>query len=153
MNPLEGLDPEELVKLSDVDFQERVRKHARAKTSDAMQVINEVMHESDDDQARLIAAAKMLKIAKAEEEEKTGVLPFGVSEEVFRIALTGLAQLASIASTNKPPEVLRDVTPARADPRPFIADDSPLNVKPKLPEDSYEAPGANIIEENVDVEE
>ena len=127
INPLDGLDPEELVLLSDVEFQAKVRKHARSKTADAMNVIEDVMHSSEDDQARLIAATKMLKIAKAEEEEKGAFLPSSIPPEVFAIALAGLGKLAGIAQANLPQAVLRNVTPASSDPRPFIPDDSPLN--------------------------
>ena len=173
MNPLEGLDPDELVALSDVGFQEKVKKHARAKTAEAFDVISDVMHNSDDDQARLIAAGKYLHIAKVE-DEKAMATPIGVSEEVMRIALVGLGQLVSIARDTTVTAHLRDVTPARADPRPFIADDSPLNAMPKdekgrplnayprdvegvddpggrLAEEGYEVPGADLIKENVNV--
>ena len=102
INPLDGLDPEELVLLSDVEFQAKVRKHARSKTADAMNVIEDVMHSSEDDQARLLAATKMLKIAKAEEEEKGSFLPSSIPPEVFAIALAGLGKLAGIAQANFP---------------------------------------------------
>ena len=113
-DPLAQLDPKELVSLSDSSFQETVRKHARGKTALAMQTIQEVMTESDDDQARLIAATKILKIAKAEDEQSGAALPFGITEEVLKIALAGLGKLASIAGANLPSAVLRDVTPARS---------------------------------------
>ena len=147
MNPLEDLKPEELIELSDQDFQEVVRKHAKGKTAEAMRTIQEVMTDSDDDQARLLAANKMLKLAKAEEEE-TSALPFGISEEVFLAALSGLGKLASIAQKNQPSSILRNVTPAKADPRKnFIPDDSPLNTDPKSPDARL------LIEENLSVEE
>ena len=147
MNPLDGLNPEELISLSDVNFQVKVKTRARALTAKAMETIEDVMDSSDDDQARLIAAGKVLNIAKVEQEDLKA-LPTGISEEVFRIALAGLGQLAAIAAAARPPAHLIDVTPARADPRPFIPDDSPLNVEPKHADGQYP-----IIEENLNVEE
>jgi hypothetical protein len=126
-NPLDGLEPEELIALSDIEFQGHVRRHARSKAGNAMATIEEVMNTSDDDQARILAATKMLKIAKAEEEEKGTFLPSSIPPEVFAIALAGLGKLAGIAQANLPQAVLRNVTPASSDPRPFIPDDSPLN--------------------------
>ena len=131
-SPLENLDPAELASLSDKDFQEKVRHHARGRISRVLTTIEDVMDNSDDDQARLIAATKYLKIAKAEEEEKSSFLPPGVSEEVFKIALAGIAQLASIARDTTATAKLINITPARTDPRPFIPDDSPLNTPPTV---------------------
>jgi hypothetical protein len=154
-NPLEDISPEVLAGMSDTEYQGNVRKHARSKTIDAMHTIEDVMHNSDDDQARLIAANKYLKIAKAEEEEKFSALPNGISPEVFAIALAGLGKLVSIAAGTTVSARLRDVTPAKADPRPFIPDDSPLNLPAVSPSiEDYNAPGADVIEENaIDVEE
>lgn len=161
MNPLESLNPEELISLTDRDFQDSVKLRARALTGEAIEVIHEVMHESDDDQARLLAAGKILNVAKVEQEDLKA-LPLGVSEEVMRIALSGFAQLASIARDTTTTAKLRDVTPARSDPRPFIPDDSPLNATPKAEQlrelsgpiiEGYGAPGADIIEENIYEEE
>ena len=163
MSALEDLKPEELLALSDSDFQAKVRSHARSKTSDALNTIEDVMHNSDDDQARLIAASKYLKIAKAEEEEQAHVPLNSVSEEVLAKALVGLGQLAAIAAATRQTAIPVAFTPAASDPR-IAHDNSPFNIPaPKaigrrvvtegqLPE-SYEAPGADIIEENVDVEE
>lgn len=153
MNPLESLDPEELISLSDVDFQEAIRRHARAKTSDAMNTIENVMNSSDDDQARLLAAGKILKIAKAEEEdEKRGLLGSGVSEEVMALALAGFAKLASIAAEGSPQAILRNVTPAQSDPRPFIPDDSPLNTRQAELQAMQENEKGLLIEENLQEE-
>ena len=152
-DPLAQLDPKELISLSDSGFQETVRKHARGKTALAMQTIQEVMTESDDDQARLIAATKILKIAKAEDEQSGTALPFGITEEVLKIALAGLGKLASIAGANLPSAVLRDVTPARSDPRPFIPDDSPLNRAIPVIPDFPDADSDISIEENAPIEE
>jgi hypothetical protein len=137
MNPLDSLDPSELVSLSDSDFQETVKKHARAKVSEAFTTIEDVMASSDDDQARLVAASKILAIAKVDQEDSR-VLPSSISEEVFRIALAGLGQIAKLASSTTETSVLKNVTPARSDPRLALIDDSPLNVKPKLKDISYE---------------
>jgi hypothetical protein len=114
------------------------------------------MDNSDDDQARLMAAGKVLNVAKVEQEDLKA-LPTGVSPEVFQIALAGLAKLASLAADTTITARLRDVTPAKADPRPAfgLPDDSPLNA-PKVqrnPLDDYEIAGADVIEENVNVEE
>jgi hypothetical protein len=151
VNPLDGLDPKELVALSDIDFQDTVRKHARAKVADAFLTIEDVMDSSDDDQARLIAAGKILNIAKVDDERQK-VLPLGVSEEVMKIALAGFAQLASIARDTTTTAVLRDVTPARADPRPLLPDLSPLDVpleSKELPdEDETEGIGEKIPDES-----
>ena len=125
MNPLEKLDPEELIKLSDEDFQDTVQQKARAMVAEAMSTIEDVMTSSDDDQARLTAATKTLDLAGAREANKA--LPFGVSEEVFAIALAGLLKLPSLGTGET--LLLRDVTPAKADPRMLSLDDSPLNAK------------------------
>jgi hypothetical protein len=117
MNPLERLDPEELVKLSDVDFQETVKLRAKALAATAMDTIEDVMNDIDDSQARMVAANKILDLAGAKDSAKS--LPFGITEEVFRIALAGLGQLSSIARSSNNEMLLRDVTPAKADPRPL----------------------------------
>jgi hypothetical protein len=147
-NPLDGLEPAELIALSDIEFQGHVRRHARSKAGNAMATIEEVMNTSDDDQARILAATKMLKIAKAEEEEKGVIMPFSISPEVLAIALEGLGKLARIAGANAPQAILRDVTPASSDPRPFIADDSPLN-KPLSIEQRKKFDEEILIEENL----
>jgi hypothetical protein len=161
MSALEDLKPEELQALSDSDFQAHVRRHARSKTADALNVIESVMHESDDDQARLIAASKYLKIAKAEEEEQAHVPLNSVSEEVLAKALVGLGQLAAIAASTRVTAIPIGFTPAPADPR-IAHDNSPFNLPaPKAVArqgdandlSDYEVPGADVIEENVDVEE
>ena len=125
-DPLTDLSPSALSLMSDADFQESVKTHARGKSAEAIAAIEDVMHNSDDDNARLVAASKVLHMAKVEDEKSTA-LPIGVSEEVMKIALAGLAQAALLASNSGSSAVLRDVTPAKADPRKFIADDSPLN--------------------------
>lgn len=117
MNPLDRLDPEELVALSDADFQESIKQRAKALAASAMDTIEDVMVSSDDDQARLIAANKTLDLAGARDDARA--LPFGISDEVFRIALAGFGQLAAIAGTSHSGMILRDVTPAKTDPRPL----------------------------------
>jgi hypothetical protein len=155
MNPLEGLDAAELISLSDGSFQERVKTRARALTAKAMTTIEDVMDSSDDDQARLMAAGKILNVAKVEQEDLKAI-PLGISEEVMKIALAGFAQLASIARDTTTSAVLRDVTLAKSDPRKTfgLPDDSPMNTKVQSkPLDSYEVEGADVIEENLNVED
>ena len=158
--PLSNLSIEELSSMSDMEFQGKIRHHARSRTDAALATIEDVMHNSDDDQARLLAANRYLKLAKAEEEERASALPFGVSEEVFRIALAGLGEIAQIAALTSPSAILRDVSPAPADPRPIVPDDSPLNAPKakqlrasRLSDDDYEVPEVDVIEENLSVEE
>jgi len=160
MNPLDSLTPDELsslADLTDVEYQDQIRRHARTKTSEVLGVIQDVMHNSDDDQARLLAANKYLKLAKAEEEDKLAALPITVSPEVMMAALAGLGQLASIARDTTSTQVLKNVTPAKADPRPQpLLDDSPFNASKPMsrgPIDDYEIPGADIIEENLNVQD
>jgi hypothetical protein len=155
MNPLERLDPEELIKLSDEDFQDTVQQKARAMVAEAMETIQTVMVSSDDDQARLTAATKTLDLAGAREANKA--LPFGVSEEVFAIALAGLLKLPSLGTGET--LLLRDVTPAEADPRMLSLDDSPLNAS--APKAKHLAPRivdnddstSEILEDSLNVEE
>ena len=148
LNPLDDLNADELVTLTDVEYQGKVRKHARKRTAEAMNTIEDVMVNSDDDQARLIAATKMLKIAKAEDEERQLLLPVGVSEEVMKIALAGFGKLANLARDTVQTSILRDVTPAKSDPRPSLPDLSPLDI-PVVKEDF----GYETLEENVPGEE
>lgn len=129
MDFLSELDVEDIVALSDESFRESVQDEARSLAGEAFDVYREVMSSSDDDVARLKAADKILSLSGI--EEKQTALPSGVSEEVFKLALAGLGQLAGIARTS--PEaaaILRNVTPAKSDPRPMLeveVDDSPMN--------------------------
>jgi hypothetical protein len=143
---LSDMEPDELALLADADFHESIQGEARSRASDAFDTITSVMESSDDDMARLKAADKVLALAGI--EEKREALPSSVSEEVFRIALAGLGKLAGIASASGfQSMILRDVSPAKADPRPLLEsglDDSPLNARPKPPiEDNEEI--ANLI--------
>jgi len=132
VNPLEGLDPSELISLSDPDFRAKVKARGRALVQKAMRTYEEVMDDDDDPGARVLAADRIMKFAEAEDTSKS--LPTGISEEIFKVALLGLGSLAKIAGATTDTERLRDVTPARADPRlTFIPDDSPLNRPPVLP--------------------
>ena len=144
MNPLERLDPEELVALSDVDFQETIKLKAKALAATAMDTIEDVMSSSDDGQARLAAATKTLDLAGARDASRS--LPMGVSDEVFRIALAGFAQLASIAHDSNAAPLLRDVSPARSDPRVPIRIDS-AEVRP-IAKASPRRDTADFISEN-----
>jgi hypothetical protein len=151
VNPLDALNPEDLILMSDEDFQETIRQKARAMSADAMSAIEDVMNNSDDDNARLVGAAKTLELAGAKEPSTT--LPFGLTDEVFKIALAGLGQLASIAREGRKEPVLRDVTPAAADPRTLI-DSSPLNAPTREAIDRARSDDdESIIEESLDVEE
>ncbi len=131
MNPLERLKPEDLVSLADPAYREAIKKRSRALSARAMDTFEDIMSTSDDDMARLTAADKIMKYSEAQEEQK--LLPQGVSEEVFRIALAGLVTLKTLAATSQNESILRNVTPASADPRPkalvekSLLDDSPLN--------------------------
>lgn len=132
MQRLSELEPEELALLADSDYQETVQAEARELTEDAFSVYTEVMHSSDDDQARLKAADKVIALAGFKEKQQEMVLPTSISEEVFKIALAGLGQLAGIArSSPEAQAILRNVTPAKTDPRPMTIpnpiDDSPMN--------------------------
>lgn len=133
MRLLSELSDGECAALADPEFQEVVQDNARELVSDAFDTYSDVMHSSDDDQARVKAADKILALAGYQEKQTQSLLPSGVSEEVFKIALAGLGQLAGIArSSASTSAILRDVTPAKSDPRPQLAvaaDDSPLNRK------------------------
>lgn len=152
MNPLERLSAEELVKLSDENFQDVIRQEARALSAQAMDTYEEVMASSDDDQARLMAADRVLKLSDAHDEKLA--LPSGLTEEVFKIALAGLGSLAKIARASTNELVLKDVSPAKTDPRPVLTDNSPMNLTPTRNEinDADEDKIENY-EETLDVEE
>jgi len=132
MNPFDGIDGKELTTLSDPDFRQTVKARSRFLVEKAMRTYEEVMDDDDDPGARVLAADRIMKFAEAEDTSKS--LPTGLSEEIFKVALLGLGSLAKIAGATTESEKLRDVTPARADPRlTFIPDDSPLNRPPVLP--------------------
>jgi hypothetical protein len=129
---LSDFEPEELAALADADFRETVVSEARSQIADAFDTYHEVMTSSDDDQARVKAADRIVALSGF--EEKQTALPSGVSEEVFKLALAGLGQLAGIARASAPTDaIFRNVTPAATDPRllPSIQakDDSPMNVR------------------------
>jgi len=152
MNPLDSLDPEELVAMSDGDFQDTIQKKARALAAQAMDTIADVMISSDDDQARLTGAFKTLDLAGA--RDKSSALPFGITDEVFRIALAGFGQLASIAACTSPIQTLRDVTPARTDPRHPDAVGSLIPPKPRRPvEEEEEDPRDATLVDGVSLDE
>lgn len=136
VNPLERLNSEELVQMANADFQVSIRSRAKALSAKALDVIEDIMSTSEEDDTRLAAATKVLSLAGVSDATKS--LPLGVSEEVFRLALSGLGQLAGIASASTHVNaIMRNVTPAATDPRKRVDfDDSPLNVKPKHSEAS-----------------
>ena len=131
---LSDFEPEELASLADSDFQESIQSEARSLSANAFDVYSEVMASSDDDVARIKAADKIIAMAGFQERQQSS-LPIGVSEEVFKLALAGLGQLAGIAKGSAvAPQFLRNVTPAKSDPRlnPMVlskpqVDDSPMN--------------------------
>jgi len=135
MDFLSDLDEEQVAALSDDDFQEAVQTEARSHAGDALRAYVEVATESDDDQARVKAADRLIAIGGFQEKAQKAALPSGVSEEVFRLAIAGLGQLAGIARSSASVDaILRNVTPAKVDPRPQVTvtipaltDDSPLN--------------------------
>jgi len=138
---LDEYEIEELAELADSDFQGTVQSEARTLVPDAFDTYREVMASSPDDQARLKAADKVISLAGF--EEKQSALNSSISEEVFKMALAGLGQLAGIARVSSNVEaILRNVTPAASDPRAVVAlpspsvDDSPLNRK--LPDENEE---------------
>jgi hypothetical protein len=133
MNVLSDMDVEELALLADQDFREQVQVEARTLSGEAFDTYRDVMSSSSDDQARVKAADRILSLAGI--EEKQNILPSGVSEEVFKLALAGLGQLAGIAKLpNASTSILKNVTPAKNDPRlipqlEMPKDDSPMNTK------------------------
>jgi hypothetical protein len=140
MRSLSDLEPEEIASLADEDFQEIVQSEARSHADLAIDTYVEVAERSDDDAARVKAADRILAIGGFQEKQSKTALPLGVSEEVFKIALAGLGHLAGIAqSSSSVNAILRNVTPAKTDPRPFVElkDDSPMNRQ--LPTDDNDA--------------
>lgn len=122
MRSLADLDEAELVALADGDFQESVQSEARKLVPDAITTYEDVMLFSDDDQARIKAADKVLAIAGYQEKQATS-LPSGITPETFALALMGLGQLAGIAQSSAlAPQILKNVTPARTDPRIALPD-------------------------------
>ncbi len=117
MNPLDHLNPEELVKMSDSDFKETIKLRSRALSAKALRTYEDVADNSDDDGARVNAADRILKYAEAQDESRN--IPLGLSAEVFQGALAGLAALASIARTNAEPQAFRNVTPVPLAIRPI----------------------------------
>jgi hypothetical protein len=135
MPKLSDLSDEELASFADQDFRDSVKEEARDFASDAFDVYTDVMNTSDDDQARLTAANRVLELAGVK-EEKSALSSFGVSEEVFKIALAGMCQLAGIArDSSSQSAILRNVSPAKSDPRLIPAletkDDSPMSRSPR----------------------
>jgi len=129
-SPLDGLDPSILMQMSDGDFQHKIRSTSRGLTAKAMATYVDVMDESDDDAARVTAADRIIKLSEAQQERS---LPSGLTEEIFAMALAGLGRIAALSQASNPEPIFRNVTPAKADPRPFaLIDDSPLSVPPSV---------------------
>lgn len=113
MDFLSELDADVIAQLSNEDFEDHVVFEAKSLAGEAFDTYREVMTSSEDDRARIAAADKVLSLAGVNDNRSS--LPSGVSEEVFKIALSGLCQLASIAKASpKSSEVLRNVTPSRS---------------------------------------
>ena len=130
---LSDLSDDEVAELCDEDYQETIQSEARTRVDQAFSVYDEIMVGSDDDQARAKVADKILALSGFKEKQQQSQLPSSISEEVFKIALAGLGQLAGIAqASNGVNAILRNVTPARSDPRPQLPeiDTSPMNRKP-----------------------
>ena len=152
MKLLSDLEDEELVALADADFQESVQSEARTLVPDALNTYATVMNSSDDDNARVKAADKIISLAGFQEKQNA-TLPSGVSEEVFKLALAGLGQLAGIAASSHATDaILRNVTPAKTDPRMLVdietkhaVDDSPLNTSPKNSDNNDNDEIVNLI--------
>jgi hypothetical protein len=140
MDMLSDLDADQIAELSDETFRESVQVEARTYMGDVLDTYHDVMTSSEDDVARVKAAKEISLLAGIQEDRQA--LPSGVSEEVFKLALAGLGQLAGIARTSSvSQQILRNVTPARADPRPMLEpaqDDSPMSRRPQ-PVDDNEA--------------
>ena len=149
---LSELSEEQLLSIADNDFQETIQSEAKSLSQQAMNTYQEVMLSSDDDKARVQAADKILSLAGFQEKQSSS-LPSGVSEEVFKLALAGLGQLAGIAQSSGMPQILRNVTPEKTDPRPMFEtsiDNSPMNRKTLIEnEDSSE--DNHIIKERYEI--
>ena len=117
MNYQDRLDPDEMLQSSDADFQLHVRKRARAMSPQALETYREVMAESDDDQARINAADRVLKLSDAQEEKAPQAL---ISEESLRAAIAGLAVAAAIAKEGRERPILKDISTPKVDTRPAI---------------------------------
>jgi hypothetical protein len=133
MRLITNLTNDQILMLSDKDFQDSVEDEARTSVPEAFTTYRDVMSSSDDDKARIMAADKIMSLAGIEEKEDSK-LSSGISEEVFKLALAGLSQLAGVVkSASASPEVLRNVSPAKTDPRPSFT--SPLELTSDSPLD------------------
>jgi hypothetical protein len=117
MRALSELEDEELASLSESDFSATLQAEARLSVPEALETISSVMSDSEDDNAKLKAADKILSLAGVKEKPQA-MLPNGLTPELFAIALAGLGQLAGIANTSHVSDsILINVTPAKTDPR------------------------------------
>lgn len=139
MTALSELADEELLALSDLEFREQVQNEARLLAPQALETYQEVMTGAEDDRARVAAADKILLLAGV--SDRQNALPVGVTAEVFASALAGLGKIVGIANvSDASASILRNVTPAKADPRMLIElpDDSPFNRTENLEPDDNE---------------
>ena len=110
------LEDEELLALSSDEFCNTVEADAKLLVSDALDTYADVMRQDDDHGARVKAADKIMEIAGVRKQQMA--LPQGLSPEIFGLALAGLGQLAGIAKASGASEqILRNVSPAKSDPR------------------------------------
>lgn len=110
------LEDEELLALSSDEFCDSVEADAKLLVAEALETYSEVMHQDDDHGARVKAADKIMEIAGVRKQQIA--LPQGISPEIFGLALAGLGQLAGIAkSSGASEQILRNVSPAKSDPR------------------------------------
>jgi hypothetical protein len=117
MNYQDRLDPNDMLQATDDEFQLHVRKRARAMAPQALETYQEVMLSSDDDQARINAADRVLKLSDAQEEKAPQAL---ISEDLLKGALAGLMMVAGIAKEGREKPILKDVSVPRADTRAVI---------------------------------
>jgi hypothetical protein len=113
---LSDLSEDELLALSSDEFCDSVEDAAKLLVPDALDTYADVMNQDDDHGARVKAADKILELAGARKQQIA--LPPGLSPEIFGLALAGLGQLAGIArGSTAEAQILRNVSPAKADPR------------------------------------
>ena len=117
MNYQDRLDPNDMLQATDDDFRFHVRKRARALSPQALETYNEVMCSSDDDQARINAADRVMKLSDAQEEKAPQAL---ISEDALKAALGGLLVLANIAKEGRERPILKDISTPKVDTRMAI---------------------------------
>jgi|WetSurMetagenome_2_1015567.scaffolds.fasta_scaffold90514_4 hypothetical protein len=113
---LADLDDEALLALSSDEFCDTIEDEAKLLVSDALDTYTDVMRQDEDHSARVKAADKIMELAGVRKQQIA--LPQGISQEVFALAIAGLGQLAGIARDSaQSAAILKNVTPAKSDPR------------------------------------